>query len=84
MQLVAACPNCRHFEENVCALGVALPSGELRCDQYVMTPAFKESVISAVLQDGGIEMKMKLATRARLAADKGRPLKGFRAKKRHK
>ena len=72
--LVAQCSNCmqwRHTPDvgghatasgvGFCGRGLFPPQGEPRCDQYEITPAFKQLIISTMLKEQGpMAMPVKL------------------------
>lgn len=88
MTLTAQCSNCQSWRHTpdmghatsagvgFCGKGIFPPQGEPRCDQYVITEAFKQQVISSMLKEHGpMAMPVKLVGGRRSAREQNRRLK---------
>lgn len=82
MTLTAQCSNCaawRHTSDNghatashvgFCGRGLAPPQGQLLCQQYQASAAFKQEIISSMLKDHGpMAMPVKLVGGRRSAKE---------------
>jgi len=48
---VASCANCTRFQEGNCSLGRILPPGKLLCQDYEITAAFRDQLVSVMMKD---------------------------------
>jgi hypothetical protein len=48
---VASCKNCTRWQDGSCALGRVLPPEKLLCQDYEITAAFRDQLVSVMMQD---------------------------------
>lgn len=48
---VASCNNCTRFLQGNCSLGRVLAPGKLLCQDYEITPAFRDQLVSVMMKD---------------------------------
>jgi hypothetical protein len=54
--MLASCTNCANRQGNVCVLGLKPAKGEILCEKYAMSEAFRNMIVARLRQDIAVEV----------------------------
>lgn len=58
--MMASCANCTQGESGRCSDGVDLAEGDLLCDRYRITTAFRDEIVAKALADVRAEIDLAI------------------------
>ena len=58
--MLASCANCTQGQSEGCSDGVALAEGDLLCDRYRITNAFRDEIVAKALADVRAEIDLAI------------------------